>query len=542
VNALSLSADGTRLAGGGSDRLVRIWDMRTGKLLRSLTGHSGQVNAVAFSADGKTLVSSCARGEIILWELGTGKPLHQVTMEKKNGVMRLAFSPDGKHLAWGGFDRLVHLRDVATWEERPPLRGHQSAVTGLLYFAEGKRMISCGADGTVRVWDLASGRELRRFGDPQGYIRSLALSPDGKEVAGGCMNGLVVIWDLESGKEVRRIEQGGQMAVPALRYSPDGKVLAASRSFVVRLWDAKTGKPLFPLEDQASSPLALAFSPDGKTLASTGENYLRVWDVGTAKVIHRMKGTTGRWSAVAFSPDGKLLAGADGYKAAPRVWETATWEEKCTLPRQRQWVEDLTFFRDGKSLAFACVPEIFVYDLATGQERFRYKTKGGQYRHVAGSPGLTTLVGLERDRGFTIWDQATGAEVHRFRHRGGNPDTFALSPDGKTVALDDSTPEPVIRLLETATGDERLRLKGYGPIRFSPGGGYIAAVDFTESLRVWDALTGEELAVLDGHMARVVSLAFSPDGKTLASGSVDTTVLLWDVPRVLKKARRQIPR
>jgi WD40 repeat protein len=538
VSAVAVSADGTRLADGGEDKVVRVWDLRTGQRLLSLTGHAQQVNGVAFSPDGKTLASYCGRGEIMLWDLGTGKALHRHAV---GGVGRLAFSPDGKLLAWGTSGGLICLKDVATWEERPPLRGHKSGVTGVQYFDDGRRLLSSGVDGTVRVWDLASGKEMRRFSGPQGNIRSLALSPDGKSVAAGCSKGLVVVWDFASGRVVRRIDQGGQMTVPVVRYSPDGKVLATARSFVVRLWDAATGEPLVPLEDPASSPRALAFSPDGHKLATTGDTYLRVWDVATAKVAHRLRGTTGRWSAVAFSPDGRLLAGADGYKAAPRVWETATWQERHTLPRQAQWVEDLTFFQDGKGLAFACVPDILVYDLATGQKRFTFKTKLGQFRHLAGSPRGTTLVGMDQDGGFTFWDQATGAAVHQLRFRGGSPENFAVSPDGKTVACATTAPEPDIRLLEAATGAERLRLAGYAPVAFSPDGRYVAAVDFAESLRVWDALTGEERAMLDGHMARVVSLAFSPDGKTLASGSVDTTVLLWDVPRILKKPTQQIP-
>jgi WD40 repeat protein len=374
--------------------------VRSGKLLSSLAGHPGQILAVAFSPDGKKLASGCTGGMGIAWDVDNGKSLFRAGLGRHN-IRRVAFSPDGKLQASCGTDRFIHLWDVGGGKERPPLQGHQSSVEGLVFFDKSKRLLSAGADGTVRVWDVASGEELRRFGGPQGYLRSLALSPNGKTVAGGSLNGLVVFWDFASGKELRRIDQGGPMAVASIRYSPDGTVLATSRFCMVQLWDTATWKLLTPGDAPASAPQVLAFSPDGKMLATSGDDYLRLWDVKTGKVVRRLKETNGRWSAVSFSPDGKLLAGADGYRATPCIWDTASGEEAFRLPRQPSWVSNLTFLKNGKRPAFGCFPEVVIYDITTRQERLRFKDHNRQFGLLVGSPYLPSLAWTDRAGGVT---------------------------------------------------------------------------------------------------------------------------------------------
>jgi WD40 repeat protein len=544
ANVLTYSPDGTRLAAGGKDKAVRVWDVHTGKQLVHLAGHQDQIFSLAYSPDGKKLASSGWDGETIVWDLETGKPLHRVPVPKQsiNGV---AFSPDGRLFVAGGLDGLIRLYEVDGWKARAPMQARGAFVKCLVFCDGGAKLLSAGADGTARLWDIASGKETRHFGGDEGFIRTVAISPDGKTFTGGCQDSVLVVWEFATGETRRRTQLGGRAAVDSISYSPDGRVLAAAGEYMICLWDPDDGKHLNASEESSGSVECLAFSPDGKRLTVAGypDAVLRLYDVGTGKLLRRLEGDVGSWSSVAFSPDGKLLAGADGPQAAPRLWETAGWKELPPLPKQESWVQDLKFLSNSNELAFCSFPNLLMYEVASGKELFRI---GSRQRPVFGATAflgvrfLATANGLD---GVSLWDRSTGRFLRRMVEkrwcRG-----VSLSPDGKVVAVSETlnSGDEGIALWETATGAERLWLRGQRKVVISPLAREIATIDEDGKCHVWDVFSGQELASPQGHVGRVTCLAFSPDGKTLATGSLDTTVLLWDLGKIVKRpARNRAP-
>jgi WD40 repeat protein len=543
INALAYAPDGTRLASGGRDHTVRVWDVRTGKQLFFFAEHQGQIRSLAYSADGKKLASNCGKGELIVWDLDSGKPVHRVHSPKER-VYGLAFSPDGKVLAAGCTGGLIRLYEVAGWKERVPLKGQSPHVSPAAFFEGGAKLLTVGSDRTLRVWEIASGKEIRHFGGAPNAFSSMAISPDGKTVTGGFPAGVLVVWDIATGKELRRIHQGSIAFVGSVAYSPDSRVLAAANMYMVRLWDPATGEQLNTTKESKGQVTCLAFSPDGQVLAVAGDpdDYLRLHDVRTGKVVRRLKGVTDRWSALAFSPDGKVLAGAEGYKTAPRLWETTGWKELPSLPKQGHWVRDMTFLAGGKELAFVSSPDLLLYDLGTGKERLRLGGRQQSVLTVAASRGVKSLATGDNGGGVSLWDQATGKLLRRMA---GERQWYevSFSSDGKSLAVSENRglKDEEVVLWETATGATRLRLRGQSKAKISPTGREIATVDVGGKFHVWDAFSGRELASPQGHVVRVSCLAFSLDGKMLATGSPDTTVLVWDLNRIAKRPARNRP-
>jgi WD40 repeat protein len=267
---VAISPDGKWLISGSADRTIRLWEVATGELLRTLTGHEEGVQAVDFHPDGGLLASGGVDGTVLLWEGSAGKVLRVFTGHKK-GVNAVAFHPDGKVLASAGSDGTMRLWELETGEELHVLTGHEGSVATVAFHPEGKLLASGGADGSVRVWEAETGKQHVSFADHHGEaVRAVVFSPDGKILASGGDDGQIQFRDVRTGEKLRS-SYGHFEEVSSLAFSPDGKTLAAgSGSRRVRLWEVVTGKEIRLFTQHTQKVSAVAFAPDGKWLATGG--------------------------------------------------------------------------------------------------------------------------------------------------------------------------------------------------------------------------------------------------------------------------------
>jgi Tol biopolymer transport system component len=276
VNCVAFSPDG-RLASGGGDKTVRLWDPATGERRRTLTGHADSVMAVAFSPDGRLLAS--AGDTVRLWDPATGE--HGRTLTGHVGRVRgVAFSPDGRLLASAGEDGSVRLWDPATGEHGRTLTGHVGRVWVVAFSPDGRLLASAG--DTVRLWDPATGELRRALTRHADSFWAVAFSPDGRLLASGDVDNTVLLWDPATG-ERRRTLTGHASIVMAVAFSPDGRLLASGggdADKTVRLWDPATGEHGRTLTGHLGMVRGVAFSPDGRLLASCSDDKtVRLWDL-----------------------------------------------------------------------------------------------------------------------------------------------------------------------------------------------------------------------------------------------------------------------
>ena len=200
VYHVAFSADGSRLASCGYDRVIRIWDTARGKRVAALREHTEAVYAVAFSSDGKRLASASADRSVKIWNTETSTRVYTVT-DPTDAVMTLAFRPGTSQLAAAGADRRIRVWDVGPDAARPVrnMPAHQASVLRLAYSADGRMLASSGADRVVKLWDADTGRELRALGRQSDWVQALAFSPDGQTLAVGRHDGSVTVYDTASG-------------------------------------------------------------------------------------------------------------------------------------------------------------------------------------------------------------------------------------------------------------------------------------------------------------------------------------------------------
>jgi hypothetical protein len=275
VLCLAFRPDGGRLASGGQDQTVRLWEVASGKECAALPGGAGPVRALAFSPDGKTLASGHDDQAVRLWDLDAGR--ERLVLRRHTGPVRaLAFSPDGKILASTSYDQGIRLWDVAVGEEIGNLREHLDRVLCLVFSPDGNTLVSGGYDRKVILWDMAAGRPNRILAAPGDAVFALALGPDGETLA--TAYSMVRLWDLDAGV-VRESLAGHRGAVPCLAFSPDGRTLASGgMDRTVRCWGMLGGERRRTLLGHKGPVTGVAFSAQGLLASASADQTVRLWE------------------------------------------------------------------------------------------------------------------------------------------------------------------------------------------------------------------------------------------------------------------------
>lgn len=424
---------------------------------------------------------------------------------------------------------------------------HGGSFMALAYSPDGKWIATTGHDGTVRLWDASSGKAVRVLGRDKErrlfYVSSrwlfcLAFSPDGKRLAVGehvhdQPGGQIYVWDTASGKQERRF-MGHRGGVFAVAFSPNGKMLASSgaKDGKIRLWDVATGKELHTLDAGASSNW-LAFSPKDKVLASAGGKVIRLWNTDEGIEDRQLEGHRDNITGIAFRPDGEELASVSQDKTL-RLWNLIKGSQRdCwTGP---DFLHGIAFSPDGKTIATGAKGPILLWNAATGKEERRLRCLDGEVRALAFAPdGKTLATNTDGERCVRLWDLQTGAErAESAAGHHGSVGFLRFAPDGQALLSAGCESLEMFRW-KIRNGERLWQSQGYNHpfakrVDLSPDGKLLAAGMQTGSIRLVDALTGKEAGSYEAHQAPVEGVAFSPDGKTLASCAKDKTLCLGNV-------------
>jgi WD40 repeat protein/DNA-binding SARP family transcriptional activator len=430
-----------------------------------------------------------------------------LTLHHGDVVLEAAFSPDGTRIATGSMEGTAEVWDAATGEVLLTLSGHTGPVGGIAFSPDGTRLATASEDYTARVWDVSSGEELLRVGHSTKGVRE--------------------VWDVA--------------------FSPDGKRLATCGRFnKIRVWDTGSGEELLILSGHENMVYDVDFSPDGTRLATASEDgTARVWDSSSGEELLTLTAPDVEWvNSVAFSPDGRSLAmvGSDG---TLRVWDVSSGEEILSLAGLGRQNEDVAFSPDGTRLVTSGASGLVsIWDASSGREVMTLAGHSSHVNDATFSPDGTRLVTASEDGTARVWDTTPSREWLTLTGHTDCVTEVAFSPDGTRLAT--AGYDTTARIWDisaglnanleasaaAATNEAQLILSGHKDhvydLDFSPDGRRLATASLDQTAKVWDAFSGEELFALEGHTDCVTGVDYSPDGTRLATASRDHYGKVWD--------------
>ncbi|MDJ0774572.1 MAG: AAA-like domain-containing protein [Mastigocoleus sp. MO_167.B18] len=572
---VNVSPNGKFIATGGSDNLVRIWDIK-GNLIHTLKGHSGEIWNVRFSPDGKTLASCSRDGTIKFWNVEDGKFLKTILAHNNTWVRSISFSPDGKIIASSGSRGWLKLWNVADGkliQEIPARRKPVRWVTYVKFSPDGKTLASASGDNTIKLWQVENGKLLKTLKGHENGVRTIDFSPDGKTIASTGADSTVRLWNIETRKQIENF-LGHRGTVWGVNFSPDGKQLVSSGSDgTLQLWNLNTpGREPQTFKGHTGGIRNVTFSPDGKKLFSIGDRTLRIWSLEDTEP-QTLLTNDGEVSAVSFSPDGKIIAAAST-DSNIKLWNIKNRKLVKTLKGHTKNIIDISFSPNGKLLVSGSSDKtVKLWNLENGTEIYSRKGHTGILYSVNFSPDGKQLASASNDRTVKIWNAEDGellqtlqGHVHTARAVSFSPDgkkfasassdgrvifwninngrmsgvfdtgmgylhALAFSPDSKLIATGGD--QGVIKIWDTENEKELQPITAHREwirsLRFSPNGKILASGSFDNTIKLWNLKDGQLLRVMEGHLKKITQISFSPDGKTIASASRDGTVKLWKV-------------
>lgn len=566
--------DATRLVSAGWDKQVKLWDWNTTNVLHSwpiqFGFQWGMSYAVSFSPDGQRVAASVGSGMVTVWSATTGKELFSVTHGGEGSgspvlpVSSLAFSPDGQRLATGGVDGIVCVWDGRSGDRIKILGRPTNPIAGVAFTKAGQRLIAASFDYSVMVFDVESGVLLWSWRAHTGSILSLALSPDNERLATGSEDRTVKLWAMnwaaKTNQEVLTFRDFTK-AVQCASFSHDGRGLAAcSVDGTVRMWDA-THRTLDNREcvltvNQDMEVRRINLRQDGLWLASGGERLpeerggiapVFIWNSRTGGPIRTLSRESLYLFSAEFSPNGRFLAATGDDRDHRRGYTAQIWDLASGSPSfhteafpGEDCVYSLSYSPDGRHLVGGAADgNILVWDAATGKTNAILGQHSGAVFHLVFSPDGRFLASATQTEQVRVWD-GTRLDVLQTNPVdlgtvvGEISDTLAFSPDSHRLAV--ATDDRVATVWDVEHRSNVLSLSsdsihGFRAIAFSPEGRWIASGGTDCKVKLWDARTGDLLHTFRGHKGEVLTVTFLPlpEGPRLISGSRDGTIKYWDL-------------
>jgi len=575
VSSIAISPDGKRVITGSSDHLVKIWEVETGALAWTSRTHDCK-NGCTCTMPKNEYGNRCIR-------MTPGCPIKG----HPGGVSCIALSSDGTRIASGSSNYLTRgwsdlmIWDCETGSEMFTMR--PGSVTSVAFARDGKRLVSLVYQIFI-IWNAETGAEVSRVGAKfkySGSLSSVAFSPDGKRIVMGRTEDIFAeIWDVETSLAAKVCDLVGHTgSVSCIAFSPDGKLLVSgSEDTTVKIWDTSTGAELWtsrvhkdnkactcrfsdlhcPIRGHSGMVLSVAFSPDGKRVVSGSyDKTVKIWNYETfGAAVPTLRGHSERVNSVAFTPDGKRVVSGSGDKLV-KIWDVEAGTEVTTLSGHGAKVWSILFSPDGKRVISGSFDKLnVVWDVETGAEVCTLKEL--REHPIAFSPDGKRVVGTqghghvtEGRKAMATCDVETGEMVYNSE---GSADvsSVAFSSDGKRVVS--GAKNKLVKIWNADTGaqilvighthkgncsctegkrvDPECTVQGHSDcvvsVAFSPDGNRIVSGSYDRLVKIWNADTGAEVWTLTGHATSLHTVAFSPDGKLVVSWSTDHLIKIWD--------------
>ena len=551
LGALAATPDGTWLAAGGVDRMIRLYrgpEMKPGPVLE---GHQGTIIDIAISADGRLMASADANRQVLLWKLGESRPLAS-WKEAGRVPCSMAFTADGSQLAVGSADGTVVVRAGGSGKMIAAGRGTGSPLLSLAFSPTGDRLAGGYANGHAVVWEVArlqeppavfTGHTNASVGPVWNPVQAVAFHPDGKRIASAGADRTVRVWDSVTRTADRSLVGHGDW-ITGLAFSPSGDALVSvGAGGETRIWNVENAPVETVPSGHAREVRTLAFSLDGKQLASGGQDTtVRIWDVATGRQLARYEGGAASVQQVAWVGAQAVLAACGDRQM--RLWDLAKGTSSGQFPLNGQGTPNTLHAIEGSRRAMVWVGDgqVEFHDLdgKVPRETWTCFEPASQVTALAMGPKGHQIAVGGRNGQTRLWDIRKREKIWKEdlpAHSGSIIDV-AL-PDAATGRLAtadmqglkiwDINKREAVRQMPLGMGQNPRQLA------ISANGDRVAAACQDGHVRVWNAETGallndmNFLEQLPHDKPYFLALAFAPSGRMLAASGPGGRVYMMTI-------------
>ncbi|MDP2854737.1 MAG: caspase family protein, partial [Smithellaceae bacterium] len=532
------------------DKKMMFWDIATGRILATFTGHDDRVDIVILSPDDRLALSGSRDKTVRLWDLRRGKLVTTFNGHQK-AIEALAFSPDRKYVLSGSNDHTMKLWDVEAEKEIGTF-AHDCPVTYVRFSPDGLVAISGDDNGAIRFWDTKTGLEVKALKSHATSSYAVALSPNGNDMLTGSRDGQLRRWDAASGTLLKAIS-AHRDAISAVTYTPDGKfAISTSYDKTLKLWDLTDGKLQRTFSGHPGQVYKVAISPDGlHALSSAQDGDVRLWNIRSGAEIKAFK-FAGSIQSIGFTADGQHLLIAHDQKKSGRTVKVLAQDG-----REVKNYVDVGFDRYANDGRYFLAREYKESTTPKEQKLFEPQAKENKPIHHNDRFNKRTLVDIESgkvlggfgqsgamiftsttaanndivltkyryDQDIRLWNVRSGKEIRRFPVKFGllsYDGTKVIAPVGKTLqTFDTGTGRALATFSGSATGD-------ISSMALSAGGGYVVTGDNTGAVQFWDVAGQSLLKTIKAETSDlIVAVAFSPDNQYAASVTRLGSAKIW---------------
>jgi WD40 repeat protein len=436
------SPDGHRIITGGPDGIGRLWDAKSGRLLRTLRFHTKAINQNVFSPDGTHIATASFDGTAIIWNARTGAV--EEILHHEAEVEGVAFAPDSRTIVTSSLDRTARIWDVASGTLLATLAGHSGGVNQAIFSRDGARVLTAGSDGTVRTWrnPVSSVVVLRGH---RARVEGVAFSHDGRFLVTGSDDRTARIWDVRTGKMLHILRgrtipdsvppRGRGFGIPT--FSPDDHTVVVPSFFdgELRLFDTDDWRERREISCAAPLCWYAVYSPDGDLIAASVNKDARIYNAQSGKLLAVLRGHKKNVEGIAFSPNGRFLATAS-YDTTARIWDVASARTVHVLRGHHDAIIGIAYSPDGTRIATGSTDGTAkVWDADSGKIIRTIDPQHGQIVGVDFSPDGTELsIAMALEQTVRLFDLETGAPIDVLRGAPGQSDWGVFSPDGRRIA------------------------------------------------------------------------------------------------------------